>query len=237
LKAFFDVDGVLIDGWHANPELRTPWDASIEEDLGISREALQHALFTPRDGASGSLMKACTKGEADLKIVLTDLLPTLGYTGSVDGFLDYWFRKDSILNPDVLSIVRHLKQRGVELYVATNQEHHRAAYLWDNLGFKDLFEDIFHSARFGFHKDEAGFYTEVNTLLDIGSTEPPLFFDDSEKNVVTARGGRLGCSCFRHGRDPYPEPAIAKPRVVMAVNSVSLVSVRVLIRGLVQDND
>jgi putative hydrolase of the HAD superfamily len=187
LKVFFDVDGVLIDGWHANPDLRKPWDATMEKDIGVNREALQSALFAPLDGGSGSLMKACTRGEADLKNVLTDLLPTLGYNGSVNGFLNYWFRKDSNFNPDVLSVVKHLKQRGVELYVATNQEHHRAGHLWDDLGFKDLFDDIFHSARLSFHKDEIAFYTEVNTLLDIGPSDRPLFFDDTEKNVMTAR--------------------------------------------------
>ncbi len=29
------------------------------------------------------------------------------------------------------------------------QEHHRAAYLWDELGFKEHFKDIFYSARLG----------------------------------------------------------------------------------------
>lgn len=26
LKIFFDVDGVLIDGWHSKPERRKPWN-------------------------------------------------------------------------------------------------------------------------------------------------------------------------------------------------------------------
>lgn len=187
MKVFFDVDGVLIDGWHANPTLRRPWDATIEQDIGVNREALRRGLFMPGDRETGSLMKACASGEADLKDVLADLLPTLGHGGSVAAFLDYWFRKDSIFNPDVLSIVKRLKQcDGVELYLATNQEHHRARYLWDDLGLKDLFLDIFYSARLGIQKDKIDFFTKINTLLDIGTVEPPLFFDDTEKNVITA---------------------------------------------------
>jgi putative hydrolase of the HAD superfamily len=188
LKVFFDVDGVLIDGWHADPKLRRPWDATIEEDLGVNRDALQRALFTPPDRATHSLMKACALGEADLKDVLAGLLPTLGYNGSVTTFLDYWFRKDSAFNPDVLNIVRQLNQiDGVELYLATNQEHHRAGYLWEELGLKELFKDNFYSARLGFHKDSINFFTKINTRLDIGQIEKPLFFDDAEKNVTTAR--------------------------------------------------
>ena len=37
LKVFFDVDGVLIDGWHNDPKRRKAWDAAIKADLGIDR--------------------------------------------------------------------------------------------------------------------------------------------------------------------------------------------------------
>jgi putative hydrolase of the HAD superfamily len=39
LKVFFDVDGVLIDGWHANSALSKRWDLTLEADLGVDREA------------------------------------------------------------------------------------------------------------------------------------------------------------------------------------------------------
>jgi putative hydrolase of the HAD superfamily len=84
-------------------------------------------------------------------------LPAVGYSGPVDAFLRYWFEKDSHINATVMDAVRRLSRNpDVELYLATGQEHHRAAYLWDELGFKAHFKDIFYSARLGHLKDALG---------------------------------------------------------------------------------
>jgi FMN phosphatase YigB (HAD superfamily) len=32
---FFDVDGVLVDGFHFNPQYRKVWSANMQADLGI----------------------------------------------------------------------------------------------------------------------------------------------------------------------------------------------------------
>ncbi len=197
MKVFFDLDGVLIDGWHAKPERRRPWDVNIEQDIGISREALQHTLFTPTGLDGESRISACARGAVDLKDVLADILPGLGYSGPADSFLDYWFRKDSHLNPEVLDCVRSLRRSGkVELYLATNQEHHRMAYLWDHLKLKELFHDVFYSARLGILKNEVAFFTTINAQLGVAASEQPLFFDDTEKVVMTARAAGWDAHLF-----------------------------------------
>ncbi len=142
-------------------------------------------------------MSACVRGEGDLKETLAELLPALGYRGSVDGFVEYWFVKDSNINQDVLEIVKRLRQcEEVELYLATGQEHHRAAYLWNDLGLKYLFHDIFYSARLGVPKHQAGFFTKINAQLDISPSERPLLFDDSERVVTTARAAGWDAHIF-----------------------------------------
>ena len=105
MKVFLDVDGVLIDGWHANPERRNPWDATIGQDLGINRQAFQAKFFGSFAGVDETLMHACVRGERDLKDALADVLPNVGYNGSVDAFVAYWFEKDSNVNLDVLDAV------------------------------------------------------------------------------------------------------------------------------------
>lgn len=186
MKIFFDVDGVIIDGWHAKPERRKHWDTSLKEDLGISREGLRRALFLPPEQGAESVITACARGERDLKEVLAGLLPALGYAGPVEAFLEYWFRKDSNLNQGVLKIVKRLRQcEGVELYLATNQEKHRAAHLWNGLGLKAYFDDIFYSGALGVLKDDIRFFSKIDARLGRESSEPPLFFDDTEKAVMT----------------------------------------------------
>ena len=188
MKVFFDVDGVLIDGWHARPERRHRWDATIKDDLGVDSTALQHKFFATPEGAFPSLMHACVAGRRDLKEALASVLPSLGYRGTIDAFVAYWFEKDSNLNHELFEIVKNLSDNpDVELYVVTGQEHYRAAHLWTALRFREHFRDILYSARIGQLKGTMAFFTAINAMLAIGPGEQPVFFDDQEDVVDLAR--------------------------------------------------
>ena len=187
MKIFFDVDGVLIDGWHANPELRKPWDARIEDDLGVDRNAFQHLFFGTPDDRSQSRMLACVTGQTDLTVALAEVLPQVGYAGSVSSFMQYWFEKDSNLNAPVIELVSELRRAAdVTLYLATGQEHHRARYLWNDLGLSRLFDGIFYSAEIGHPKKDIRFFEAINAALGISGKERPLFFDDQPEIVALA---------------------------------------------------
>ena len=41
----FDGDGVLIHGYHARKDLRHCWDANMEVDLGIKRQAFKDGFI------------------------------------------------------------------------------------------------------------------------------------------------------------------------------------------------
>jgi putative hydrolase of the HAD superfamily len=185
VKIFFDVDGVLIDGWHVNAALRKPWNDGLEADLGVNVRDFENVFFVTAEGEQNSIMDSCVMGKRDLKEALQAVLPALGYQGSVDDFVAYWFEKDSNINPDVFDIVSKLKTiPEVELFVATGQEHHRASYLWNQLAFSNHFEKIFYSANIGYLKSSTKFFEVINTELEI-LEQAPLFFDDSE-TVVNA---------------------------------------------------
>lgn len=209
LRIFFDVDGVLIDGWQSGPAGANHWDATLEQDLGIDRRAFQARFFRSSSGPAGSPMQACLTGQRDLKAVLAETLPALGYHGSIEAFVDYWFEKDSKVNRTVLGVVERLaRQDHVELYLATNQEHCRAAYLWEDLGFRAYCKDIFYSAKLGHLKHQPAFFAAVNTLVGIEPGEGPLFFDDHQENVEQARtAGWDACQLER------PQDLIAHPRL------------------------
>ncbi len=210
MKIFFDVDGVLIDGWHVDPALRKPWDADLKEDLGIDRAALEQALFSPPPDGSDAPMLTCIKGCLDLKEALAPILRALGYHEPVDRFLAYWFEKDSKINTAVLDVVDLLKKKeNVNLYIATGQEHRRAAYLWHDLGFSKRFEEMFYSADLGLAKDSAAFFREINRRLAISSDEHPLFFDDRQNVVDAAREAGWDAHVFRHATDLTDNSRIA----------------------------
>ena len=178
---FFDVDGVLVHGYHARPELQRHWDANLPDDLGIDRERFRNEFIFD------IFIKRVVIGETSLIEALDRRLPSLGYRGSSMAFVQYWLSRDSDLNQPLIDVVRRLKARSdLKLYIATNQDHMRAMWLWQTMGLGELFEDIFYSARAGVRKPEKGFFDFIEHRIG-PQAEPPLFFDDTPKVVDGAR--------------------------------------------------
>lgn len=177
----FDVDGVLINGYHSNPERVVPWDKDILADTGVDPDRFRKEFIFD------IFIKKVIVGEMALMDALEKRLPALGYSGSPMAFARYWLEKDSNLNQPVLDIVSKLRAAGdCRLYIATNQEHMRANWLWSVLKLGDLFDDIFYSARIGTRKPDPRYYQFIADRIGPG-TEPPLFFDDTEAVVLGAR--------------------------------------------------
>lgn len=174
---FFDVDGVLVHGYHANPQRVRAWDATMLADTGIDPERFRSEFIFD------IFMKKVIVGQMALIDALERRLPAFGYRGSPMAFAHYWLQQDSVLNQPLLDVVRRLKQSGAaRLYVATNQEHLRANWLWGHLGLSELFEDIFYSARVGVQKPDPRYFNFIEQRIG-PQAEPPLFFDDSPKVI------------------------------------------------------
>jgi putative hydrolase of the HAD superfamily len=177
----FDVDGVLINGYHARPEQQVRWNENLLADLGVDPDRFNrefiHDLF----------VKKVIVGQMSLLEALERTLPGLGYRGPAMAFVGYWLGHDSNVNEPMLEVVRRLKGAGAgRLFLATNQEHMRAQWLWQTLKFGELFEDMFHSARVGHAKPATPYFDWVNHRLG-RLDEKPLFFDDREDIVKAAR--------------------------------------------------
>ncbi|MEB2844914.1 HAD-IA family hydrolase [Rhizobiales bacterium RZME27] len=171
-----DVDGVLVSG---RPSDGKPAFTDAERDLGLDMNRLQLHFFTPywADIVSGR-----EPIEPRLRAVLSEVAPHL----DVEEVLRYWFENDSRLDRRLLDDLATLRAAGTKLYLATNQEHRRAGWLMQHLGFVDRFDGIFYSAALGHKKPSAAFF-EIATRqagvdpADIG------FIDDAGKNIEAAR--------------------------------------------------
>lgn len=176
----FDVDGVLIHGMHAKRERQRRWDQHLEADLGINHEEFYthfiREVFIPQ----------VITGHKALISALEETLPRLGYKGSPMTVAAYWLSRDSHLNHPLLERIKALKSSGAaKMFIATNQEHLRAQYLWATLGLQHLFDDMFYSARLGAAKPDARFFEAVEARLK-GGAETPLLIDDSAEVVDAA---------------------------------------------------
>ena len=191
----FDVDGVLIQGYHSRPELRIWWDEDIEKDLGIDRQKFKDEFF------GSPVFKQIIIGQKDLHEALTQSLALMGYQITAQDVIDYWLHKDSNINHRLLENIVALKDSGnVRLFLATNQEHNRSAYLMNSLGFSQYFEDCFHSARIGVAKPDRRYFEKVAQLLG-PQEEPPIFFDDTPAVVEAANQFGWEAHEFCHAED------------------------------------
>ena len=170
-----DVDGVLV---HGMADGRYVWQDALARDFGISQDEI--AAFFRDD------WDACILGEADLYDVLPPYLERWRYGGTVEDFLAFWFANDSNLDHDLIEEFGRLGSQS-RLVLATNQDRHRAAYLWDELGLSRRFERMFASSAMGVRKPQTQFWQAIADELGEAAAPNVLLIDDSEKNVEAAR--------------------------------------------------
>lgn len=201
---FFDVDGVLIHGYHAKPERRICWDENLERDLGVNREHFKENFIF------GPFVNEVIIGKRDVSEALNSYFQSIDKTVDVKAFLTYWLTNDSNVNKDLLDKIRILRgSKMVHLAIATNQEHKRANHLMKNLGFSDVFDDIFHSARIGHRKPDREYFEEVMHIIG-NQEDPPIFFDDTQSVVDAANNFGWEAYQFDDITDLYKSPFIKK---------------------------
>ena len=174
-----DVDGVIV-----HPNHNAGWAAHLERDLGLSVEQLQQSFFRPHFGD-------IVHGRADLferlRPVLAEVAPHL----TAESLVAHWFAQDCRLDHDLLDQLAEVRGQGVELHLATVQEHRRADYLWRVLDFRSRFDAMHYAADLGWAKPAPEFYAAIEARTGFAGDE--LFFiDDKAANIEAAwaRGWR-----------------------------------------------
>lgn len=173
LKALMvDVDGVIIT-------LRPGgWAVDMERDLGLSGADLLAHFFRPHWNDI-SLGRAALHDR--LGAVLAEHAPHL----TSHELVAYWFAKDAQLNEPLLADLAALRAGGLQLHLATIQEHERAAHLWDTLRLRDRFDAMHYAADLGCKKSEPAFYAAVETRTGF-TGQDLLLLDDTPSNVEAA---------------------------------------------------
>ena len=168
-----DVDGVII----------TPrpggWAADLERDLGLSGAVLQARFFTPH---WNDIVLGRAGLHARLGAVLAEHAPHL----TSHQLAAYWFAHDAQLNEPLLADLAALRATGVEIHLATVQEHARAAHLWDTLRLRDRFAAMHYAADLGCKKSDPAFYRAVEARTGFAGADLALL-DDTLTNVEVAR--------------------------------------------------
>lgn len=175
-----DIDGVVS---LAQPGSERPWYATLEQDWGLSHDRDLVPGFFARP-----VFMEVLRGRLDLYVALHEYLETKGLADRIDEFVAYWFEKDSDIDRGVLAQADAWRARtGGKVYAATNQEHHRIAFLRDRAGLGSHFDEIIYSAALGVCKPDRVFYTNAQARMGVTVAQSILFVDDKATNVDGAR--------------------------------------------------
>ncbi len=176
----WDFDGVLNRGFQGG---YFQWQETFEADLGVSAEVFTEYMF-----ASTRFAEVLT-GQRDLLALLTDYVQAHAVPHAPRDVLDYWLAKDARLDNQVLGWLAGCAVPGV---IATNNERHRADYIWNRLGFAARMQRIFASGVMGVKKPDAGFFAQIEVWSGVKPGDI-LLIDDAEKNIraAAARGWQV----------------------------------------------
>jgi putative hydrolase of the HAD superfamily len=174
LKALMvDVDGVVV----AHPPGKG-WSDDLLADLGLDPSKLVEVFFTPN-------FDDIVHGRCDMFERLEPALAQIAPHVTAHQLVDYWFAKDSPLDITLLNDLAATRAGGLQLHLATVQEHHRARYLWETLALKDRFDAMHYAADLGCKKPHPDFYARIGERTGLAPHEMRLI-DDKLDNVQAA---------------------------------------------------
>lgn len=169
----WDFDGVLNKGFQGGFFL---WQETFEADLGVSAAVFADFMF-----GSGAFNAVLT-GQRDLKDLLAAWKAAHAVPHDVEVVLDYWLSKDARPDDEVLRWLAACPVPGV---IATNNEAHRARYMWEVMGFRHRMQHIFASGPLGVKKPDPRFFAAIEDWSG-HAPEDILLIDDAEKNIAAA---------------------------------------------------
>jgi putative hydrolase of the HAD superfamily len=176
----FDADGVV----QTTP---ADWLDALAALCGIpgSRDAFLDDVFAAE--------KPALTGQADFRPALADVLERWRSSASLDEAIRVWHRIQP--QESVLERVAQLRDSGLRVSLATNQQAERAAHMTGPLGYASVFDDLFFSCEMGHAKPDRRYFAAVlERLAQPGSTV--LFVDDHPLNVEAARTAGLQASVY-----------------------------------------
>lgn len=129
----------------------------------------------------------CLIGKADLKQEIQKYIQEWNWNGSIDDLLQFWFEHESSVDQNILQSIQNLQSRGIDCYLATNNEKYRTQFLSENLHLKNYFQNIFSSSNLGHKKPQPEFWASILEQLNPNEKKDILVWDDDDENVLSAR--------------------------------------------------
>lgn len=143
-------------------------------------------------------------GNGDLHADLARFIERYQVPVTVADLIRLW--RDIEVDPEVLQLCDQLRERGVRVHVASNQQPMRKEFITNAFGYADHFDEQFYSCDLRVAKPDPAFFHAIIDRLQL-TPEHTLFIDDLEENVTAARttglvaqwhNSELGATGIRH---------------------------------------
>ena len=142
----FDLNGVFIKSRKLSER--------FEEKFGVKQEEFLPAL-------NAIMPKVRMPDAGDAFSYWKPYFDKWGLDLSKEAFFDFWFSGEKEA-PEMISLARELKDRGVKLFILSNNVIERTKFYNNNFPFlKELFEKVYYSWQTGFTKSNAGAYQKL----------------------------------------------------------------------------
>ena len=127
--------------------------------------------------------RPCLTGKADFPAQLEQVLGKWGIDILTSDALDLWNQIQPVA--EILDAVSTLREQGIRVCLATNQQAHRAGIMADGLSYATQFDDLFFSYQLGVAKPAPEYFKKILNQLGTNG-ENTLFVDDHTQNVAAA---------------------------------------------------
>lgn len=134
--------------------------------------------------------KQANIGNVDTKVLLAPYLQQWNWNKSVEAFMQYWFESDADIDNRIKEWAQSMRSNEHKIYLATDQEHYRADYIWNTQQLNTWLDGKFISHEIGFEKSSPEFFQHVITTLNAQPSSITLI-DDSESKVQAAQQAGL----------------------------------------------
>lgn len=184
--ALFDVDGVLLlppPKWFSH---------HYAETRGLDKKLFDEFFGRHRDDV--------VRGRSNYKNLIAANQELWQWDKDPQELLEMWFKFENHPNVPLMSVIRKLRNRGIFVYLATNQEKYRGAYITERIFPKD-FDGAFISSTLGYGKEDPEFFKlvlkELHTRMPELKPQEVIFFDDVQEYVDSAKSEGIDARLYK----------------------------------------
>ncbi|MDO8524091.1 MAG: HAD family phosphatase [bacterium] len=174
----FDLNGIFIQSPKLSERFAEKFGVPVEDFLPVLKEIMDLA----RQKSVKDSFYLWYPYLENWKVYLTK-----------EQFFDFWFEAEKEV-PEMIELVKNIKEKGIKVFILSNNFPERSAYYKQVFPFLDeIFDKVYYSWQTGLVKPNLKAYKNILKENNLKAKEC-LYFDDSQSNIEIAN--RLGINSF-----------------------------------------